>query len=258
MKSSGRARRIAPVYYNEWDAYPAEWLRRLMAAGLIPEGDVDERSIKEVQQEDLKGYRQCHFFAGIAGWSLALQYAGWDEAEQVWTGSCPCQPFSIAGKRKGVEDERHLWPEFHRLIRACQPTHVFGEQVASKDGRGWLAGVQTDLEGDGYATGSADMGAASVRAPHARQRLWWVAYTYKSRLERVHSTRRKINLQSTFETVRGFGEAKDRVLQRLNGISNRLDGPRTYRSQIKALGNSIVPAVAAEFIKAYMEVIGLG
>lgn len=145
-----------------------------MIEGLIPWGEVDERSIVDVQPEDLKGYTQCHFFAGIGGWAYALQLAGWGD-RPVWTGSCPCQPFSAAGKQKGKKDERHLWPEFFRLIAECRPATVFGEQVASKLGREWLAGVFADLEGVGCAVAGADLCAASIGAPHIRQRLWWVA-----------------------------------------------------------------------------------
>lgn len=162
------------IYYNEFDPVAAEWLRCLMLWGLIPFGDVDERSIVDVQPDDLKGYDQCHFFVGIGGWSYALHLAGWGD-RPVWTGSCPCQPFSTAGKQKGEKDERHLWPEFFRLIAQCRPSTVFGEQVASKLGREWLAGVFADLESVGYAAAGADLCAAGVGAPHIRQRLWWVA-----------------------------------------------------------------------------------
>ena len=149
-------------------------LRNLIAAGHIMEGEVDERSIVDVRGPDLQGFTRCHFFAGIAGWDLALRLAGWGDCP-VWTGSCPCQPLSSAGQRKGHADERHLWPAFHRLIAECRPATVFGEQVASKDGREWFAAVRADLERLGYACGGADMPAAGVGAPHIRQRLWWVA-----------------------------------------------------------------------------------
>lgn len=116
-----------------------------------------------------------YFFAGIAGWSRALSLAGWPSIRPVWTGSCPCQPLSVAGLGKGAGDERHLWPEFARLICECEPSTIFGEQVASKLGREWLDGISLDLEAMGYAVGAADLCAASVGAPHIRQRLWWVA-----------------------------------------------------------------------------------
>ena len=169
-------------YYNEFDPYAAQWLRNLMAAGRIPEGCVDTRSIVDVQPEDLAVFTQCHFFAGIAGWPLALALAGWPADRPVWTGSCPCQPFSVAGKRKGNSDERHLWPYFYKLISERKPDTCFGEQVASKDGREWLSGVRTDLETVGYVVGAADLCAASAGAPHIRQRLYWVADASISRL----------------------------------------------------------------------------
>jgi DNA (cytosine-5)-methyltransferase 1 len=162
-------------YYNEIDPFAAAWLRNLVKEKLIPDGDVDERSIADVQPVDLKDYTQCHFFAGVGGWSRALQLAGWPDDEPVWTGSCPCQPFSVAGKGKGTDDERHLWPEFRRLIAECRPAIVFGEQVASRAGREWLTGVFFDLESVGYAGAGADLCAAGVGAPHIRQRLYWVA-----------------------------------------------------------------------------------
>lgn len=162
-------------FYNEWDWYAAAWLRNLQVAGQIPEGPVDERSIKEIAVQDLAGFRRVHFFAGIGGWPLALRLAGWPESRPVWTGSCPCQPFSTAGKARGVGDERHLWPAFLRLIAERLPPVVFGEQVESQDGRLWLAGVRVDLEKLGYAIGSADLCAAGVSAPNRRQRLYWVA-----------------------------------------------------------------------------------
>lgn len=163
------------AYYNEIDPYVSDWLRRLIAAGLIAPGEVDTRSIEDVHPDDLKRFTQCHFFAGIGGWSLALRLAGWPDDRAIWTGSCPCQPFSAAGKGLGVADERHLWPHFHHLIWQCRPAVVAGEQVASAAGRDWLATVRADLEALGYAVGAADLCSASVGAPHIRQRLYWVA-----------------------------------------------------------------------------------
>lgn len=163
------------AYYNENEPYAAAWLRNLCAARLIPDGDVDERSICDVRSDDLRGYAQCHFFAGIGGWAYAARLAGWPDDCPIWTGSCPCQPFSVAGKRQAQSDERHLWPIWFDLIRKCRPSAIFGEQVASAIGHGWLDGVCTDLEGEDYACGAAVLPACAVDAPHKRDRLWFVA-----------------------------------------------------------------------------------
>jgi DNA (cytosine-5)-methyltransferase 1 len=162
-------------YYNEIDLFAAEWLRNLIKEGLIPDGEVDTRSISDVVPNDLAGFTQCHFFAGIAGWSHALRLAGWPDDRPIWTGSCPCQPFSVAGKGKGTADERHLWPVFFNLIRECRPPVVMGEQVSGKAGYGWLDGVRSDLEAEDYACRGVDIPACAVDAPHIRQRLYWVA-----------------------------------------------------------------------------------
>jgi DNA (cytosine-5)-methyltransferase 1 len=165
------------AYYNEIDPFAAQWLRNLIAAGHIAPGDVDERSIEDVQPNDLAGYDQCHFFAGIGVWSHALRLAGWPDGRPVWTGSCPCQPFSAAGKRGGFDDARHLWPAWQRLIAQRSPRVVFGEQVASKDGYAWLDAVQSDVEGLGYACGPVVLPAAGFGAPHGRHRIYFVADT---------------------------------------------------------------------------------
>jgi DNA (cytosine-5)-methyltransferase 1 len=176
------------VFYNDNEPYAAQWLRNLISAGHLPKGEVDERSIEEIQPDECGS--TSHFFAGIGGWPYALRLAGWPDECPVWTGSCPCQPFSAAGKSRGVGDERHLWPAFRRLIAERRPTALFGEQVASKAGRLWLAGVRADLERMGYAVGAADLAAASVGAPHIRQRLYWVAYAECERLEGAEQQRK--------------------------------------------------------------------
>ena len=167
-------------YYNDSDPFCADWLRNLIDAGEIPPGDVDERSITDVTAADLDGYAQCHLFAGIAGWPLALRLAGVPPTTPVWTGSCPCQPFSSAGRGLGEKDPRHLWPDFFRLIRECRPPTVLGEQVSAAIKHGWLDRVFADLEGEAYACGAAVLPACSVGAPHIRQRLFWVSDTERN------------------------------------------------------------------------------
>ena len=184
-------------FYNEFDPKAAATLRELIALGLIPAGVVDERSITELQPHDLSGYTQCHFFAGVGGWALGLRLAGFPDDRPIWTASLPCQPFSTAGKQAGTEDERHLWPVFERLVRACKPPVVLGEQVASKLARvDWLPGVCLDLEALGYEFGAVDLSSPCAGEvgegrilrgdsdtwervifgkPHIRQRLYWVA-----------------------------------------------------------------------------------
>ena len=165
------------TYYNDNDEKVCAWVRELIKEGLVTDGEVDCRPIQSVQSEDLRGFARCHFFAGIAGWDYALRLAGWPDDRPVWTGSCPCQPFSIAGKKAGFNDERHLWPDWYRLIRDSRPPVIFGEQVSSKDGLVWWDLVKADLELSNYASFAVDIPACAFGGPHRRQRLFWVAET---------------------------------------------------------------------------------
>ena len=171
------------AYYNEIDPHAAQHLRNLIDAGHIAPGVVDTRSIEDVTPNDLKGFRQCHFFAGIGGWSLALRRAGWPDDRPAWTASCPCQPFSAAGKGLGFADERHLWPSAHWLIGQLRPVVVFGEQSSSKDAEDWIDLVQTDMESLGYAFGASAFPSAGVGAPHIRERTYWLADTNREQYE---------------------------------------------------------------------------
>lgn len=173
-----------PVYYNEFDPQKAAWIRALMKRGVIAQGEVDERPIQSVRPDDLRGFTQFHFFAGIAVWSYALRCAGWPDDEEVLTASCPCQPFSAAGKKAAQDDDRHLWPVLFKLIEARRPKRIFGEQVSSIDGLAWFDLVRSDLDGAGYTVGAQDTCSAGVGAPCIRQRLYFVAESEQWATER--------------------------------------------------------------------------
>ncbi len=98
----------------------------------------------------------------------------------IITGGYPCQPFSVAGKQKGVEDKRHLWPEYFRLIKECRPTWVIGENVSGHIKLG-LDSVIEDLESEGYATRTFSISASSIGANHKRERIWIVANSHNTR-----------------------------------------------------------------------------
>ena len=218
-------------YYNEYDKYAAQWLRNLIAEGLIPKGEVDERSIEDVLPSELAGFTQCHFFAGLGGWSLALQLAGWPEDRPVWTGSCPCQPFSAAGKGKGAADERHLWPAWFHLIRECRPPVIFGEQVEAAIRHGWLDLVQTDMEGIGYAVGHSGLPAACVGAPHIRQRLWFVGHSTSER----HGRRLAHGTNKSTEVLGARHAPDSRFVANTIG-TNEQQRPQTEREAESARG----------------------
>ena len=163
------------AYYNDLNEDAAAVLAAQIEDGVIAPGIVDTRSIKDVHPNDLKGFTQCHFFAGGGLWSVAARLAGWPDDRPLWTGSCPCQPFSQAGRRAGTDDPRHLWPDFHRLISARRPSVVMGEQVAGKAGRDWFHRVRADLAESTYAGRAVDIPACAVDSPQQRNRLYWIA-----------------------------------------------------------------------------------
>jgi DNA (cytosine-5)-methyltransferase 1 len=242
------------VYYNEHDPFAAAWLRELMKAGEIPDGVVDTRDIQDVAAADVGAFTQCHFFAGIGGWALALQLAGWGN-RPVWTGSCPCQPFSNAGHRKGGTDSRHLWPHWQRLIAECRPVTVVGEQVESAIRHGWLDAVFDDLEAQGYACGAIGLPAASAGALFARHRLWFVATTsdaHRSRWEGERTQKTGTWDQQQFERLVQDQLQSALPTGRLRALSDGISG---RMGRLRGYGNAIVPQVAAEVLRAYLEVM---
>ena len=273
------------VYYNENNPKKAEWLRQLIKLDVIAPGDVDERSIKEVSPEDVRHYTQCHWFAGIGVWSYALRLAGWSDDNPVWTGSCPCQSFSRAGKQLGTSDPRHLWPDWFKLIQECRPSVIFGEQVEAAIRKGWLDLVQDDLEGEDYTFGKIVLPACSIGADHLRQRIWFIAVsnTHSKGSQRhqfggVGSTRercarsRSLGMDRDDYTRSSYRDGKKRrikpSIKPLVDVSTFGMGSSRSRSieetdfdntpearamRIEGYGDAIVAELAAEFINVGME-----
>jgi DNA (cytosine-5)-methyltransferase 1 len=275
------------AYYNEIDPYCAVWLQALMAENLIPRGAVDTRPIQEVPPEDLDGFKQVHFFAGIGGWACAAQLAGWPEDRELWTGSCPCQPFSSAGRQLGFDDPRHLWPDFFRLIRARRPAVVLGEQTAAALGYAWLDRVGADLDSEDYAWRACDIPAASVNAPHIRNRLYWLAHCTEpglsngrgaplgkptgavaepERLRGVLDGLQSIGVRSGRDTAAGAScfwndyilagpDPKGKYRRVKSGVRLLAHGIPGRVGLLRGYGNAIVPQQAAEVIRAWMDVM---
>lgn len=280
------------AYYNDFEPSSVAWLKELIKSGLIADGEVDGRSILEVQADDLSSFTQCHFFAGIGGWSYALRLAGWRDDCPVWTGSPPCQPFSSAGRQKGNQDERHLAPHFAELVSEGRPPILFGEQVASAAVFGkaasatkrgvesapewaWLDDLSDRFEAAHYAIGASDIPAAGIGAPHIRQRTFFGAVRLADADDEGLSGLMQpidINVQRIGRktTERCFDESKlatsfwrqtfqaergaDGVVRLYPDSARSIgNGVSAAMEQLRGYGNAIVPQAAATFIQAFCE-----
>ena len=161
----------------------------------------------------------------------------------IITGGYPCQPCSVAGRKKGEEDPRHVWPEYFRLIKELRPTWVIGENVGGHIKLG-LDSVLSDLESEGYSTRTFSISASSIGANHKRERVWVLANT-KSCDRNEYEIDRE---HGKTETQKIFG---DRGC--LSGVSSRWKvepdvgrvayGIPDTMDRLKSLGNSVVPQI---------------
>lgn len=251
------------VYYNDNDPAMVAWLRVLVAQGLLPDGEIDSRSIVDVRPDDVRDFDRCHFFAGIGGWEVALQLASWPDDRRIWTGSCPCQPFSSAGSKTGANDSRDLWAEWFRIIRVCRPDCIAGEQVAGATEYGWIDLVFDDLEGEGYACGSAALPAACVGAAHRRQRIWFLGVAAGSGREwqrdsaayaKPLQTSQAAAATAAWSSVTWMRCVDGKRRPTESGFFPLADGLPARVASLRGYGNAIVPQVAAEFIAAYLDI----
>lgn len=242
-----------PAYYNENNAKACHILRHMIKTGVIADGVVDDRSIELVEASDLKGFTQCHFFAGGGFWSIAARWGGWHDDRPIWTASCPCQPFSNAGRRQGTSDKRHLWPHLFRIVRAARlagfgPPVIMGEQVTGQAGYDWFHGIRTDLETEGYRARTIDFPACSINAPHQRNRQYWCAladadqsgWEVAGNAERVGTTGGRWSLDQRSGS-NDFGIMADR-----EGIDGRTGTGRLYGSESGDLFGPIAGSAMAD------------
>lgn len=230
---------------------------------------MDTRDIREVQPDDCAA--QSHLFAGIGGWPLALRWAGL-EWLPCWTGSTPCQPFSVAGQKKGFEDERDLWPVWYRLIQECRPPIVFGEQSASRAGRTWFARLRHQMEAAGYRVAGANLCAGGVGAPHKRQRIYFGAVADGYRLPsavadsdeprplirsgKTQPDNAKIRTGCIPDWRADVVKCTDKKWRPIeSGTSPLAYGVPSRVELIRGYGNAIVPQLGATFIRAFVKSI---
>ena len=179
----------------------------------------------------------------------------------IITGGYPCQPFSVAGRKKGEDDPRHLWPEYFRLVKECRPTWVIGENVSGHIKLG-LDTVISDLESEDYAVRPFSISASSIGANHQRERVWIVANSRRprgpwsefreeneneTRKENAHQFERSSSTFKRWQRENNWAVEPD-VGRVAYGIPKRVD-------RLKSLGNSLVPQIPYYIGKTILEVM---
>ena len=189
----------------------------------------------------------------------------------IITGGYPCQPFSVAGRKKGEEDPRHVWPEYFRLIKELRPTWVIGENVGGHIKLG-LDSVLSDLESEGYSARTFSISAASIGANHKRERVWILANSNSNGAKWDQSENRqrsrtqqngedvansKSSGRNEHEINKEHGEPETQKIFGdrgcLSGVSSRwkvepdvgrvANGLPNTMDRLKSLGNSVVPQI---------------
>ena len=169
------------------------------------------------------------------------------------TGGFPCQPYSCAGKQRGAEDDRALWPEMLRIISEARPTWVIGENVGGFINMG-LDSCISDLETEGYTVQPFVIPACAVGAPHRRDRVWIVANSGNTGTRSLRQQRK--------DTISGLEQilwSKNwiEIAARLCGVDDGVPRGMDRSKRLKALGNAIVPQIAEEIMRSIIKIGGV-
>jgi DNA (cytosine-5)-methyltransferase 1 len=190
-------------------------------------------------------------FPGVTIHGDIKTYRGQPGSADIISGGFPCQPFSVAGKQRGAEDDRALWSEMFRIIKEVRPSWVIGENVTGIVNME-LDNVLSDLESEGYQTQAFIIPACAVDAKHRRNRVWIVAYSKsirrnESKIQKRISPEMQIWERNKFcelSELEKMGETPNSRNERGN------DGLSVEMDRLKGLGNAIVPQVAYEIFKS--------
>lgn len=254
------------ILYTDVDAYLCQWMNNLIRDRHLPPGEVLCADARKLKPSQLTGREQVHLFAGIGGWALAAKMAGWPSEITLMTASVPCQPFSRGGKRRGVLDDRHLWPETARLIETTAPFVVVGEQVWEGPARDWWRQVYGDLTRMGYRASGVLVEAVDAGAPHRRPRIYWraVGNADRNRLASAAASRALRNQAvkpsaaslrpwKRFEIVECPWDGASRTVK--PGIPMLVDGVPGRVDQLRAFGNAIIPQIGYAALTSVLQEI---